>query len=112
MNSDHFLDNHPARISLGSLGTSDPAFTYADMKNIFTKLAADNYVVLGGDVYRYRNGQPEITGDSWYYKHNHQLLTTNDVSPSIAMALSYIERYHKLNGAEYVYSVIAKKTLG
>ncbi len=112
MNYSPFLYNHPARVSLGSLGISDPAFAYADMKNILNELSADNYVILGGDVYRYRNGQPEITGDSWYYKHNHQLLTTNDVSPSIAMALSYIERYHKLNGAEYVYSVIAKKALG
>lgn len=68
------------------------------------------YVILGGDVYRCQNGQPEITGDSWYYEHNHLLLTKNDVSNSIAAALSYIENYHKLNGAEYLYSLIVKKT--
>lgn len=105
-----FLTNHPGRVSLSSLGISDPAFAYADMKNILQELSTDNYVILGGDVYRCQNGQPEITGDSWYYEHNHLLLTKNDVSNSIAAALSYIENYHKLNGAEYLYSLIVKKT--
>lgn len=109
MDYNTFLHNHPAMFSLDSLGISDPAFAYADMKNILQILSASNYVILGGDVYRFQNGQPELTGDSWYYKHSHLLLTTNDVSNSIAVALSYIEKYHSLNGEDYIYSLIAQR---
>lgn len=105
------LHEMPGRISLADLGINDCAFAYEDIKQVLDKLYENNFVILGGDVYHQEQGRLKLTGDSWHYNCKSIVPTQEEVRESRDKALSYISNYYALNGAAYIYSVVAKSNV-
>ena len=60
-------------------------------------------IILGGDVFCYKNGQLKHTYDHWYYEKQDP---TNDSSKSIIQTEKYISNYVKDHGEHYYFSIV------
>ena len=92
-----------AGISLENIGIDEVAWGKEAALAVVDYLGEKGYTILGGDVYKYDDGKIIITYDSWYFEATHK---KNSVTLSGLKAKEYIEEYNKVNGEEYIYSII------
>ena len=103
------IDSIPEKLlikaqNLQCIGSHELAWEYNTVPEVLQFLNDNNYVILGGDVYKVDEcGQIFSTGDNWYFINN---CITTDVSESNRTAMEYIEYYHKKNGAFFYYSMV------
>ena len=83
---------------LSALGFNEIAFNYDTTLQIIQWCQNNNYVILGGDVYKYDRDKIVPTSDSWYYE-------TNDSLDSSKEAIKYIEYYNR-HHKNCIYSLV------
>jgi hypothetical protein len=84
-------------INLKELGINNIAWKYEDILELFENLG--EYIVLGGDVYKYTEKEFCLTYDNWYCKEE-------KYDDSIKISKEYIVNYNKRNGNDYIYSIV------
>ena len=62
------------------------AYDYSVIQDLLDNLKANNQIILGGDVFCYKNGQLTHTYDNWYYEGNIQ-------SDSIIETRKYLDNF-------------------
>lgn len=94
--------------NLGVLGISDVAWKTEQALQVVNCLSDQNYLILGGDVFKIDAtcGDILITGDSWFYNKNSAINAEKNIMISKAKALDYIKKYSERNGIDFVYSII------
>lgn len=94
--------------SLRELGINNVAWDYKHIFEVIEYLTQQNYVILGGDVYRIKEDTIEITSDSWY---TDDTSSYEEASIEVAQARTteYINKYHLRNGNQYLYSLVCRK---
>ena len=55
-------------IDLRDLGIDTYAYDYSVIPDLLDNLQANNQIILGGDVFCYKNAQLTHTYDNWYYE--------------------------------------------
>lgn len=101
-----FQKNMHRAYTLQHLGINGVAWSYDDVFTIMDQLVQQQYVILGGDVYRMDEHVLEITYDSWFVEK--ELYTrANGVVASQAKTIDYITKYHARNGYHYYLLVVA-----
>ena len=55
-------------INLNHIGINAYAYDYQVIPDLLDNLKANNRIILGGDVFCYKNGQLKHTYDHWYYE--------------------------------------------
>ncbi len=91
-------------INLEDIGIHEVAWRYKEILKVIEVLVQNKYVILGGDVYSYKNNTLNCTYDNWYLdKTQDRSLIEN----SSAKATEYIKEYVNKNGEnDYVYSLV------
>ncbi len=102
---ENFLTNS---YSLDNLHINNVAWAYKDTLDVVEYLAEHNYVILGGDVYRFNGNSLESTYDSWYIQDT-DLADKNAVLIAKKKSTEYITMYHNRNGSEFAYSLVLEK---
>ena len=90
-------------IDLRDLGIDEYAYDYSVIPDLLDNLKANNQIILGGDVFCYKNGQLTHTYDHWYYEKQDP---TIDSSKSIIQTEKYICNYVKDHGEHYYFSIV------
>ena len=90
-------------IDLRDLGIDAYAYDYSAIPDLLDNLKANNQIILGGDVFCYKNGQLTHTYDNWYYEKQDP---TIDSSKSIFQTEKYISNYVKNHGEHYYFSIV------
>ena len=90
-------------IDLRDLGIDAYAYDYSVIPDLLGILKANNQIILGGDVFCYKNGQLTHTYDNWYYEKQDP---TIDSSKSIFQTEKYISNYVKNHGEHYYFSIV------
>lgn len=70
----NFEHIHTRGINLNHIGINAYAYDYLVIPDILDNLKANNQIILGGDVFCYKNGQLKHTDDHWYYEKQVQPL--------------------------------------
>lgn len=96
--------SHP----LDNLHINNVAWTYKDILDIVEYLAEHDYVILGGDVYRFNGKSLESTYDSWYIQDT-DFADKNAVLIAKKKSAEFITMYHNRNGSEFAYSLVLEK---
>ena len=73
-------------INLNHIGINAYAYDYLVIPDLLDNLKANNQIILGGDVFCYKNGQLKHTYDNWYYEGNIQ-------SDSIIKTRKYLDNF-------------------
>lgn len=89
--------------SLETVGIAEIAWKSQEALKVVEFLISKGYPILGGDVYAYDEKSLETTYDSWYVD---KMDTEEFVNESRKKALEYIVEYNKINGDDYLYSII------
>ena len=98
------IENRNKRgIVLCDLGIDAYAYDYSLIPDLLDNLKANNQIILGGDVFCYKNGQLTHTYDNWYYEKQDP---TIDSSKSIFQTEKYISNYVKNHGEHYYFSIV------
>lgn len=92
--------------SLKHLGISDVAWDWQNAIKVIMLIYKSNHAVLGGDIYRMTNAGLTSTYDSWYFNQANAKSWHEYVAESKDKAISYIKKYHNINGEDFYYSVI------
>ena len=90
-------------IDLRELGIDAYAYDYSLIPDLLDNLKANNRIILGGDVFCYKNGQLKYTYDHWYYEKQDP---TIDSSKSIFQTEKYISNYVKDHGEHCYFSIV------
>ena len=90
-------------IDLRDLGIDAYAYDYSVIPDLLDNLKTNNQIILGGDVFCYKNGQLTHTYDNWYYEKQDP---TIDSSKSIFQTEKYISNYVKNHGEHYYFSIV------
>ena len=90
-------------IDLRDLGIDAYAYDYSVIPDLLGILKANNQIILGGDVFCYKNGQLTHTYDNWYYEKQDQSI---DSRKSISQTGKYISNYVKNHGEHYYFSIV------
>lgn len=92
-------------LDLECIGIHEFAWEYKFALNAIKFLSDNNYIILGGDVYRIndQSGKISSTGDSWYFN---KASDQSDVIESYKRARDYIEKYRNRNGEYFCYSIV------
>jgi hypothetical protein len=95
-------------LDLRCIDINENAWKYNCILEVLNVLFHNNYIVLGGDVYKIDKQGREITatGDSWYFN---KTSGNSDVIDSFRKASDYIKKYHDRNGESFCYSVVVEK---
>ena len=64
----YFENRNKRGIDLRDLGIDAYAYDYSVIPDLLGILKANNQIILGGDVFCYKNGQLTHTYDNWYYE--------------------------------------------
>ena len=93
-------------IDLQCIGVYEFAWRYIFAVEIIKVLNDNNYIILGGDVYRIDDKNRRIfsTEDGWYFNKTNK----NDVIESCGKAITYIENYYCKNGDHFCYSFVCE----
>ncbi|MGE5395903.1 MAG: Imm40 family immunity protein [Chitinophagales bacterium] len=92
--------------SLNHLGIDEVAWKWAEALRVVEFLGENEYLVLGGDVYKIVEGSLQITCDSWFTNRDNSHTWNEVVQESVEKAISYITNYQKMNGDSYCYSIV------
>lgn len=99
----NFENTNKRGIDLRDLGIDAYAYDYSAIPDLLDNLKANNQIILGGDVFCYKNGQLTHTYDNWYYEKQDP---TIDSSKSIFQTEKYISNYVKNHGEHYYFSIV------
>lgn len=99
----YFENTNIREIDLRDLGIDAYAYDYSAIPDLLDNLKANNQIILGGDVFCYKNGQLKHTYDNWYYEKQDP---TIDSSKSIIQTEKYISNYVKDHGEHYYFSIV------
>ena len=90
-------------IDLRDLGIDAYAYDYSVIPDLLDNLQANNQIILGGDVFCYKNAQLTHTYDNCYYEKQDP---TIDSYNSIFQTEKYISNYVKNHGEHYYFSIV------
>lgn len=90
-------------INLNHIGINAYAYDYSAIPDLLAIIQANNLIILGGDVFCYKNGQLTHTYDNWYYEKQDP---TIDSRISIFRTEKYISNYVKNHGEHYYFSIV------
>lgn len=99
----NFENTNKRGIDLRDLGIDAYAYDYSLIPDLLDNLKANNQIILGRDVFCYKNGQLKHTYDHWYYEKQYP---TIDNSKSIIQTEKYISNYVKDHGEHYYFSIV------
>ena len=99
----NFEHMHKRGKNLKHLGIDAYAYDYSVIPDLLDNLKANNQIILGGDVFCYKNGQLKHTYDHWYYEKQDP---TIDSSKSIIQTEKYISNYVKDHVEHYYFSIV------
>ena len=99
----NFEHIHTRGINLNHIGINAYAYDYSVIPDLLDNLKAKNQIILGGDVFCYKNGQLTHSYDNWYYEKQDP---TIDSSKSIFQTEKYISNYVKNHGGHYYFSIV------
>ena len=99
----NFEHIHTRGTDLRDLGIDAYIYGYSLIPDLLDNLKANNQIILGGDVFCYKNGQLKHTDDHWYYEKQDP---TIDSSKSIFQTEKYISNYVKNHGEHYYFSIV------
>ena len=99
----NFENTNKRGIELRDSGIDAYAYDYSAIPDLLDNLKANNQIILGGDVFCYKNGQSKHTYDHWYYEKQDP---TIDSSKSIFQTEKYISNYVKDHGEHYYFSIV------
>ena len=99
----NFENTNKRGIELRDSGIDTYAYDYSVIPDLLDNLKANNQIILGGDVFCYKNGQLTHTYDNWYYEKQDP---TIDSSKSIFQTEKYISNYVKNHGGHYYFSIV------
>lgn len=99
----NFENTNKRGIDLRDLGIDAYAYDYSLIPDLLDNFKANNQIILGGDVFCYKNSQLKHTYDHWYYEKQDP---TIDSSKSIIQTEKYISNYVKDHGEHYYFSII------
>jgi hypothetical protein len=92
---------------LDYIGSAEIAWKYEAAIAVVKFYAANEYVILGGDVYEIRNEHIRPTLDNWYFSSKNPF-SQEDLSLSRDKAILYIENYYLKNGDDYGYTLVVR----
>jgi len=95
-------------IDLRDLGIDAYAYDYSVIPDLLDNLQANNQIILGGDVFCYKNAQLTHTYDNWHYEKQDP---TSDCSKSILQTEKYIRDYVKNHGKHYYFSIVLEEPI-
>ena len=99
----NFENRNKRGIDLRDLGIDAYAYDYLVIPDLLDIVQANNLVILGGDVFCYKNGRLTHTYDNWYYEKQDP---TIDSSKFILQTEKYISNYVKNHGEHYYFSIV------
>ena len=99
----NFEHIHTRGINLNHIGINAYVYDYSVIPDLLDNLKANNQIILGGDVFCYKNGQLKHTYDHWHYEKQD---LTSDCSKSILQTEKYIKHYVKNHGEHYYFSIV------
>ncbi len=104
-------DNFPKELtnlaqSLENIGISGMAWNLENPIKVINFLNENNYLILGGDVYKMIDGELNSTYDSWYFDKDKSKSSQELLHESRNRAIEYIKKYHEMNGQDYYYSIV------
>lgn len=104
-------DNFPKELtdlakSLEHIGISGMAWNLENSIKVIDFLNENNYLILGGDVYKLIDGELNSTYDSWYFDKDKSKSSQELLHESRNRAIEYINKYHEINGQDYYYSIV------
>lgn len=89
--------------SLEPMGISEIVWKSEDAIKVIIFLTSKGYAILGGDVYSINEKGLKATYDSWYINKS---ISQSLLEESRKKAFEYISEYAKINGDNYLYSII------
>jgi hypothetical protein len=95
-------------IPLHGAGVSNWALSKEQALDALNKFEAQRISVLGGDVYKLINGEPESNYDSWYCERESNEPFEDFVSRSIKKARTYIINYNSPNQQQELFVFVAE----
>ena len=99
----NFENTNKRGIDLRDSGIDAYAYDYSVFLDLLDNLKANNQIILGGDVFCYKNGQLKHTYDHWYYEKQDP---TIDSSKSIIQTEKQISNYVKDHGEHCYFSIV------
>ncbi|AQM59813.1 Imm40 family immunity protein [Clostridium baratii] len=104
-------DNFPKELidmskSLKNIGVLELAWNKENSIKVIDFLNKNNYLILGGDVYKTIDGELNSTYDSWYFNKDKSKSSQELLHESRNRAIEYINKYHEMNGQDYYYSIV------
>lgn len=99
----NFENRNKWEIDLRDLEIDAYAYDYSAIPDLLAIIQANNLIILGGDVFCYKNGQLTHTYDNWYYEKQDP---TIDSRISIFRTEKYISNYVKNHGEHYYFSIV------
>jgi hypothetical protein len=93
---------------LRHIGIAEFAWEYDFILDVMRILNENDYVILGGDVYKIDEESEIIssTGDNWYFNKSH---SEHDVIEGYKEAKEYVSNYEHRNGNCFCYSIVCEK---
>ena len=99
----YFENTNIRGIDLRDLVIDAYAYDYSVIPDLLDNLKTNNQIILGGDVFCYKNAQLTHTYDNWHYEKQDP---TSDCSKSILQTEKYIKHYVKNHGEHYYFSIV------
>jgi len=93
-------------ISLKEIGINAVAFSGDVALNAINKLKGTNIVIVGGDVYEFKCGIPNLTYYNWSIDEKGNEKKSEYIKASIEKAICYITEFNKKYGDDYLYRII------
>ncbi|OFI48326.1 hypothetical protein BG261_08570 [Floricoccus tropicus] len=88
---------------LEGLGIYAYAWKFSDFKKIIAYIEKNKSCrILGGDVYTYEKDTINLSSNNWYISDD------KAIDESYKITEDYIDKFYKINGNNYLYSVVFK----
>ncbi|MBT9830305.1 Imm40 family immunity protein [Clostridium baratii] len=109
-------DNFPKELidtskSLENIGVLELAWNKENSIKVIDFLNKNDYLILGGDVYKLIDENLNSTYDSWYFNKDKFSSNREMINASMKTAKEYINKYSEMNGQEYYYSIVFIKSI-
>lgn len=97
--------------SLDIIGHFGYAWNKKNVLNVVDYLTQNDYIILGGDVYKINGKIILTTCDSWYYNIDNRISCVDNINFSKNAAINYINDFYCECGDEYCFSLVVDKIL-
>lgn len=95
--------------SLEHLGILEIAWNWKNAIRVVEFLCMQKYVILGGDVYEFKDDNLHTTYDSWYINKDRKQNEQEFIEETKKKSISYINQYYKQKGENFYYSIVFDK---